>query len=205
MSSLPPICVTIRLTRQDGNSVSDAAVAVGGEEKLHSFPPLLPSVPDARIMILGSMPGVQSLQASQYYAHPRNQFWPIIEAIFSIPRDLPYLHRCKRLAAKGVVLWDVIAQCERDGSLDSAIRPQTLEVNDFVALFQRYPQLIKIFFNGTKAEDVFNKRVLPTLDPELVSRLERVRLPSSSPAYAALTFEQKLAMWRDVIDVGSAG
>ena len=155
------------------------------------------ATPAARVLILGSMPGVRSLEAEQYYAHPRNLFWPIIEALFEIPAAWPYEARCEALAEKGVALWDVIGRCERNGSLDSAIRNQTLQPNDFADFFTRHRKIRRVFFNGGKAEEVFRRRVLPTLGA-LGEALTLTRLPSTSPAYAVLSFEQKLAAWRAV-------
>jgi hypoxanthine-DNA glycosylase len=166
-------------------------------EKLVAFPPIA-SV-GARLLVLGSMPGMKSLQAQQYYAHPRNAFWPIMEQLFSIPADMDYAERCRRLADKGVALWDVINRCEREGSLDSAIKPATLEPNDFRQFFHHHARLSHVFFNGAKAEDVFNRQVLPAMG-EAFPQLVYCRLPSTSPAYAALTFEAKLLAWRAIAD-----
>jgi hypoxanthine-DNA glycosylase len=143
------------------------------------------------------MPGVRSLEATQYSAHPRNQFWPMIEAVLGIPADLPYAERCRLLTAKGVALWDVIGRCERDGSLDSAIRNDTLQPNDFARFFSAHQALAHVFFNGGKAEEVFRRHVLPPLGSES-SRLRLVRLPSTSPAHAALRFAQKREAWREI-------
>ena len=167
----------------------------GENDLLQCFPPV--ATAEARLLILGSMPGARSLEAEQYYAHPRNLFWPIIEALFDIPATWPYEARCEALAEKGVALWDVIGRCERAGSLDSAIRNQTLQPNDFADFFARHRKIRRVFFNGGKAEEVFRRRVLPTLD-SLGAELTLTRLPSTSPAYAALSFEQKLAAWRAV-------
>jgi len=143
------------------------------------------------------MPGVRSLEAGQYYAHPRNAFWKIIEALLAIPAALPYAERCARLAEAGVALWDVIGRCEREGSLDAAIRNATLQPNDFVAFLAEHPAISRVFFNGGKAEAVFRRHVLPTLG-ERGRRLRLTRLPSTSPAYAALSFEQKRDAWRQI-------
>ncbi len=143
------------------------------------------------------MPGVRSLEAGQYYAHPRNAFWKIIEAVLDIPAELPYAKRCDRLADSGVALWDVIGRCEREGSLDAAIRNATLQPNDFASFLADHPDLRHVFFNGGKAEEVFRRRVLPTLG-ERGRQLRFTRLPSTSPAYAVMTFEQKCEAWREI-------
>lgn len=145
--------------------------------------------PDTQILILGSFPGAASLAASQYYAHPRNQFWPLISAVLNDElASLPYLSRLQRLTQHRVGLWDVIEACKRSGSLDSAIR-EAQDV-DFSLLQQRCPALHTIAFNGKtsgKAALRFAGMGLRTLV-----------LPSSSPANAQLSFEEKLVQWRSL-------
>ncbi len=168
---------------------------------------------DARALVLGSMPGEASLAAAQYYAHPRNAFWPIMDALFGAGPQLPYAARLARLNAAGIALWDVIARCERSGSLDSAITPASIEPNDFVALFAACPQIRHVFFNGGAAEAAFRRHVrLPAGLTESLPggqrRLRLVRLPSTSPAHAARSFEAKLAAWqvvREALDGRGAG
>lgn len=141
---------------------------------------------DVRILVLGSFPGAASLAAAQYYAHPRNQFWRLISAV--IGEDLaapPYAERLPRLLAHQVGLWDVLAGCEREGSLDSAIRKPA--ANDFERLRTMCPKLETVGFNG-QASGKFA--------PQFAAAGYRtVVLPSSSPAHMAMTFEQKLAVW----------
>lgn len=147
--------------------------------------------PATRILILGSFPGAASLAAQQYYAHPRNQFWKLVGAL--VGEDLyclPYAERLPRLLAHGVGLWDVLAACEREGSLDSAIRKPA--ANDFARLRLLCPQLETVGFNG-QASGKFA--------PQFAQHGYRtVVLPSSSPAHMTLTFEQKLAVWRTLYD-----
>jgi hypoxanthine-DNA glycosylase len=145
-----------------------------------------------RLVILGSFPGVASLQAQQYYAHPQNKFWPLLAALWpTVPqpgRDA-YGARCEWLLARGLGLWDVYDSCERRGSLDSAIRvPQ---VNDFAALRAAFPQLQAVAHNG--GESYKHARQLAGLG------LQVYQLPSTSPANAAWSFERKLAAWRAVM------
>lgn len=162
-----------------------------------AFPPVFG--PDARVLILGSMPGEASLRQQQYYGHPRNAFWPILGELLGIPPQASYPERCAALVARGIALWDVIAACERPGSLDQAIRPETVRVNDFGAFFDASPGIVQVVFNGGTAEREYRRRVLPGL--KLSHReIERHRLPSTSPAHAALRFEQKLAAWRSILD-----
>ncbi|RZI41348.1 DNA-deoxyinosine glycosylase [Herbaspirillum sp. HC18] len=160
-----------------------------------ALPPLLagfPAVLDrrTRILILGSFPGEASLAAQQYYAHPRNQFWRLLSAVLhdDIVR-LPYEQRLQRLLSHRVGLWDVLAVCEREGSLDTAIR--NAQANDFTVLKHQCPELIKVCFNG-KTSGRFEPQFAQAGFCTLV-------LPSSSPANAQLSFEQKLAQWADIL------
>ena len=155
-----------------------------------SFPPACAA--DARVLVLGSMPGAASLAAAEYYAHPRNAFWPIMGALFGAGPALPYAERLQRLKAAGVALWDVIAACERQGSLDSAIAPASIEANDFARLFHDCPHIRHVFFNGAAAETAFRRHVRGRI---ALPALSITRLPSTSPAHAARNFEAKLAAW----------
>jgi len=143
-----------------------------------------------RILVLGSFPGAASLAAGQYYAHPRNQFWPLISAV--VGEDLaalPYLERLPRLLAHGVGLWDVLGECEREGSLDSAIRKPA--ANDFERLRELCPQLETVGFNGQASG-----KFAPQFD---AVGYRTVILPSSSPAHMTMSFEQKQIVWRELI------
>lgn len=163
--------------------------------RARSFPPL--ARPDARVLILGSMPGAESLRRREYYAHPHNQFWPIMGALFGAGRDLPYAERVARLLDRGIAVWDVLKHCERPGSLDSSIVRASEVVNDFAAFFRAHPGIGAIFFNGAKSENVFRREVadgLPAPAPRCA------RLPSTSPAHAGLTRTAKLAAWRRIED-----
>jgi TDG/mug DNA glycosylase family protein len=155
--------------------------------------------PDARILILGSMPGTASLAANRYYAHPRNAFWPITGELFGFDAKLPYDERLEALKRNRVALWDVAHRCIRPGSLDSNIDRESIEPNDFAAFFEAHPHIRAVFFNGSAAESLFRKLVLPTL-PEKVRHLPMKRLPSTSPAHAARSFADKLAAWRPILD-----
>lgn len=143
------------------------------------------------------MPGAASLAAGQYYAHPRNAFWPIMGALFGAGPELPYADRLQRLNAAGVALWDVIAACERTGSLDSAIAADSVEANDFARLFRACPHIEQVFFNGSAAETAFRRHVQGRI---ALPALRLTRLPSTSPAHAARGFEAKLAAWQAVKD-----
>lgn len=152
---------------------------------------LPPVVSDAsRVLILGSMPGDASLKAGQYYAHPRNAFWRIMSELFGAGPLLPYEQRVDRLQDAGIALWDSLHSCVRPGSLDASITAE--EANDFAAFFAEHPRITHIYFNGAKAEATFRRRVLPILSND---QHIFVRLPSTSPAHAAMPFEVKVQAW----------
>lgn len=142
------------------------------------------------ILILGSFPGEASLKAAQYYAHPRNQFWPLLAAALNEPLvEMDYAERVARLQARHIGLWDVIGSCARTGSLDSAIR--NAQANDFTELKLTAPHLRRVCFNGKTAarfEAAFRTK-----------GYEAITLPSSSPANAQLSFETKLSTWRNIV------
>ncbi len=157
-----------------------------------SFPPVTSKSP--RALILGSMPGVKSLEAQQYYAHPQNAFWKIMAALFEMPAET-YDQRLKIIKNNNLALWDVLQFCERHGSLDTRIDDRTIEVNDFAAFFRRHASITHVFFNGAKAEKEFLKRVLPSLP---ANNLVLTRLPSTSPAHAGKSLKDKIRDWRAV-------
>jgi len=148
------------------------------------------------------MPGEASLKAGQYYAHPRNAFWPIIEAVLGIRRDLPYGDRLTALAERRIALWDVLASCVRPGSLDSSILGSTVVPNDFPGFFRRHPLIRAVFFNGAKAEQAWKRWVAPSLTEP---GIRLVRLPSTSPAHAGLSLQQKTDAWRAVAEAARQG
>jgi double-stranded uracil-DNA glycosylase len=160
-------------------------------ELLRSFDPVVSS--NATIIILGSMPGERSLAAVQYYAHPRNAFWRIMQEVVGIDAGAAYEERIRMLKGKGIALWDVLHSCHREGSLDSAIRRGSVRVNDFNAFFREHPLIDTVLFNGGTSERYYTRYVLPTL--ERAPTNHRL-MPSTSPALAAISLDQKVQAWR---------
>ncbi|WP_235886384.1 DNA-deoxyinosine glycosylase [Paenibacillus cymbidii] len=158
-----------------------------------AFPPVIDD--DSRVLVLGSMPGVQSLAKQQYYGHPRNHFWPLLYGLYGLQPDEAYESRLAFARGQGVALWDVLARCEREGSLDADITAP--EANDFAALLGRYPRVAAIFFNGSKAEQLFRRLVVPTCAAAAAKLPALHLLPSSSPA-RTLTLPRKLLDWQQV-------
>jgi len=158
---------------------------------LHSFLPVADGA--AKTLVLGSMPGRASLAAGQYYAHPRNHFWPIMGELFGAAPDIAYEERLNILKFNGIALWDVLASCTRESSLDAGIAKDSEIINDFELFFAKHPQITAVFFNGRKAELTFLKRVKPLLESRTVACH---LLPSTSPAYATISYERKLEAWR---------
>jgi len=162
---------------------------------IRSFPPI--ENPGAKVLILGSMPGNESLRAGQYYAHPRNAFWPIMGDVVGAVPALPYAARTRRLKYAGIALWDVLASCKRHGSMDADIDKDSIHPNDFASFFLKHPHITHVFFNGGIAEMFFRRYVQTLLEPVIKKRpLNCRRLPSTSPAYASMRYEQKLDAWR---------
>ena len=157
---------------------------------IQGFDPI--SDPDARILILGSMPGIASLEANQYYGHPRNAFWRIMGDVFGAGLELPYAERTAILKDQGVAVWDVLKLCHREGSLDSNIKDEV--PNDFAGFFVQHPRIERVVLNGGKAAKSFEKYVRP-----LVPSLTVTTAPSTSPAFAAMRYEAKLDLWRTAI------
>jgi len=152
---------------------------------------------NTRLIILGSLPGEESLRLQRYYANPRNNFWRIIFRIFNQPLMEPYDERISFLKSKGIGLWDVIHAAERIGSLDSKIRNET--ANDFAALFRQYPDIKILIFNGRKAQKTFDKFVLRRQD--LPENILLRYFPSTSPAHSRSSFEEKFIIWRTLKEI----
>ncbi len=173
------------------------------DHHVESLPPL--EAVSLRVLVLGTMPGVQSLVARQYYAHPRNAFWPIALAHCSgFPLEsgkvsaMPYDERVKHVTDAALGVWDVLARCERPGSLDSAIVRDSEVPNDLVALAARHPELERVVLNGKTAERLFRRHVLNTEKGDTAfARIPYCSAPSTSPAMASLSLEEKCARWNE--------
>ncbi len=168
-------------------------------DRAHSFPPVVAA--DARVLILGSMPGAASLAEQQYYAHPHNQFWRILDDICGAGPDLPYRQRLQRLRTQRVALWDVLDSCVRTGSLDSAIEHHSATANDIPGLLRRAPGIQRICCNGATAFLALQRYFGATLEG---LGIDVVRLPSTSPANAGWSFPRKLAAWREALAATTA-
>jgi len=159
------------------------------------FPPVEDA--HARVLVLGSLPGQVSLRERQYYAQPRNAFWRIMGKLFGAGPGLPYGERLRILMRRHVALWDVCASAHRTGALDAAIVRASVVTNGFAEFLAEHPELRLVCFNGQVAAELYRRHVLPGLPVEFQA-LQSVTLPSTSPAHAAMTFEQKLERWNIV-------
>lgn len=157
---------------------------------------------DARLLILGSLPGKVSLERGEYYAQPRNAFWRIMGELFGALPNLPYNDRLCLLKKNRIALWDVCAAGERIGSLDSAILPSSVEANDICEFLRTHVGIGLVCFNGKKAKEIYDQRVV-LKPPTLFERIWFEVLPSTSPAHAAMSYEQKLSRWRLVLGKGA--
>ena len=153
---------------------------------------------DTKIMVIGSMPGEISLQRQQYYAHPQNNFWKFMSGLFpEINLNQDYEVRVAKLLKNRVGLWDALKHCERDGSMDSAIRQA--EPNDFSDLLNMAPALSRLVFNGKKAYQSFVKS--PNLLWAEKNSIELILLPSTSPANASIAYDKKLELWAKALKI----
>lgn len=146
-------------------------------------------------MILGNIPSVMSLAAQQYYGNPRNAFWRIVGEIFGFAPDAPYEERCTALTAHRIAVWDVLRSCRREGSLDSAVQPNSMVPNDFQQFFAEHPGIARVLFNGAAAEKNFTRFV------SVANEFHNRRLPSTSPAQT-MPHLGKLAIWREALSAG---
>ena len=165
--------------------------------RIHGFEPIANR--DAEVLILGSMPGIASLAAGQYYAHPQNAFWRVMAALLQIDIALPYRVRVQAIKCARIAIWDVLRSCTREGSLDSTIDRDAEIANDFTRFFRMHKKVTRVFFNGVKAETCFKRHALPEIEDTSISY---VRLPSTSPANASISYARKLEAWRMLLARG---
>lgn len=161
-----------------------------GSPVLYGLPPIIGT--GARTLILGNMPSAMSLAAREYYGNPRNAFWRITGEVLGFAADAPYEQRCAAMTAHEIAVWDVLRSCRREGSLDSAVRPDSMVPNDFARFFAQHPGITGVLFNGAAAETNFIRLVSGTTE------VRYRRLPSTSPAQT-MRFEDKLAIWREAL------
>lgn len=143
------------------------------------------------------MPSETSLLKQQYYGHPRNAFWPIMGSLFSAVPELSYKQRKKILINARIAVWDVLESCHRPGSMDAKINMDSIKTNNFRRFFADHSSIMFVFFNGGKAEKIYKKFIVPELLGNY-DYLQYQRLPSTSPAYAAMNLQQKLVAWQSV-------
>jgi hypoxanthine-DNA glycosylase len=161
------------------------------DRKIYSFPPIVDD--ESRVLVLGTMPGAESLRQQRYYAYERNHFWAIIFALFGFERPADYEARVRFLHEKKIAVWDVLETCERSGSLDADIRKGV--PNRIAELLESHPEIKAVFPNGKGAAKLFNQFILPRMTRSLPGEA----LPSTSPAYA-IPFEKKLDGWRKILE-----
>jgi len=164
--------------------------------KVSSFPPQVG--PGCRVLVLGTVPSLHSLEMRQSYAHPHNLFWPFMGELYGAGPELPYAERIARLHKAGVGIWDVLKDCERPGSLDSSILSHSEVANDIPGLLEDYPTIQAIALNGGKAQQVFARRIAPDIRAQRLETIEILALPSTSPANASIPRSVKLERWREL-------
>ena len=168
------------------------AAITAATKPAEGFPAIAGS--DARILILGSLPGQRSIAEQQYYAHPQNVFWRIMGELFGINGG--YVARCEQLVKNRIALWDVLQSSLRPGSMDASIRLDSARANNFETFLSAHSEIRLIAFNGRKAEALFGKFAAGRIAFESI---HRASLPSTSPAFAAMSYPDKLKAWRGVL------
>jgi len=173
------------------------AAATIAAARVASFPPQIAA--GCRVLVLGSVPSVRSLELRQSYAHAHNLFWPFMGELYGAGFDLPYPERIARLNASGVGLWDVLEYCERSGSLDSSIVPASEVPNDIPRLLAEHPSIGAIALNGGKAQQVFARRIAAAIPAVRSAGLAVLALPSTSPANASIPRALKFERWGELL------
>lgn len=161
-------------------------------ELITGFEPI--ADPKARVLIVGSLPSVLSIQKQEYYGNPRNAFWRVMGELVDAGPDKPYAMRAEILKRRGVAVWDVLRTAARHGSMDAAIAMDSAIANDFRGFYAEHPKLELICFNGMKAAELYERLVVPQ-GISTIGNIETKTMPSTSPAYASMTFAEKLDQW----------
>ena len=161
-----------------------------------SFAPIVGRAP--RVLVLGSMPGVRSLAEQRYYAHPHNRFWHVMAEVCGLDAAAPYARRTAQLKRCGIALWDVLAHCERSGSLDGAIVRETEVPNDVAGLLAKHRSIRAVALNGGKAAQAFAQHVVPVLEEAVRARIAVLKMPSTSPANASVPVAKKVEAWKGI-------
>lgn len=167
-------------------------------QRVSSFPPQVGA--DCRVLVLGTVPSLRSLELRQSYGHAQNFFWPLMGELFNAGPELAYSERIARLHARGVGIWDVLKHCERPGSLDSSIVPESEVPNAIPQLLHRQPLIRAIALNGGKAQQAFRRHIVPQLDTALRERVTILALPSTSPANASIPRAEKRRRWSVLLE-----
>jgi len=158
---------------------------------IHPFEPIIDK--NSKILILGSFPSIDSFKNSFYYGHKQNQFWKLLADIFeeNIPKTIE--EKIDFLKKHKIALWDIVKSCNRKGSLDNCLK--NIEVNDIEKLLKKYPNIKAVFFTGRKAQQLYKKHFSHL-------NISTLYLPSPSPAYKKLSYEEKLKEWIKLIELG---
>ena len=161
-------------------------------EPITGFEPI--AAPDARVLILGSLPSIQSLQKHEYYGNPQNAFWRVMGELFGAGPDIPYANRTEKLKRLRIAVWDVLLSANRPGSMDAAIDLASATPNDFQMFYDEHPMLELLCFNGKKAAELYERLVAP----QGISTIDNINfrtMPSTSPAYASMKLDEKTRHW----------
>lgn len=177
------------------------AASDSAESFATGFAPI--AAPDCKVLILGSLPSRQSLQKQEYYGNPQNAFWSVMGELFDAGPEHSYAERTNRLRRSGVAVWDVLYSSVRPGSLDASIVPSTASPNDFQAFFDDYPTLELLCFNGKKAAQLY-RQLVAAKGIGNIEGLGYATMPSTSPAYAAMRYEEKVRRWSAIRPVTAA-
>jgi hypoxanthine-DNA glycosylase len=174
-------------------SETGAAIVTG-------FEPI--ATPDARVLILGSLPSRRSIERQEYYGNPQNKFWHLMGELFGAGPDIPYASRSQMLNRCGVAVWDVLRSATRRGSMDAAIELENATPNDFQAFYGAHPKLGLLCFNGKKAAELYERLVVPQ-GIDTIKNIDTRTMPSTSPAYASMKFSEKLRHWSVIREPGN--